>query len=388
MKEALLHWTMVKSGTNGDFFAIASSGSTFVAAGDDISSSNDGINWTIGNPQGANIYSAAWGGGVFVLIGCQISSNKMVILNSSDGMSWNTLLDPFNLGSCSGQAYHICFGNGLFDMGGFVYWGEGEGVLYYFESNDGTSWQQQEIPNWPVGGDPILVARDGPVLAIATPLMLDVPLGPSYQDTLGSSNQLTPTALCVGKGKILIGAWCNNPADTGIWTTTDCGITLNLRVATSSIVRQIAFLGDSFIAVGDNGLILVSDDGVTWTTVPSGTNINLMGVAVGDSRVVIVGEQGTILVSDPLDSIYLSLSFKGTCHGAVLITPPGLLAKKAVTVHFPAGTSITLSARPRLSKGDLLQCKFAGWRGGITGTNPDRKITLLKDLKIMAVFNR
>ena len=52
-----------------------------------------------------------------------------------------------------------------------------------------------------------------------------------------------------------------------------------------------------FVAVGDNGKILTSSDGTTWTSRTSGTTEYLRGGAYGNSTLVVVGSSGTILTS-------------------------------------------------------------------------------------------
>ena len=52
-----------------------------------------------------------------------------------------------------------------------------------------------------------------------------------------------------------------------------------------------------FVTVGDNGIILTSSDGISWTKRTSGTTKNLYGVTYGNSAFVAVGGSGTILTS-------------------------------------------------------------------------------------------
>lgn len=53
-----------------------------------------------------------------------------------------------------------------------------------------------------------------------------------------------------------------------------------------------------YVAAGDQGALLSSPDGVTWTTRTSGTTVALNDVAHGDGRYVAVGQGGKILASD------------------------------------------------------------------------------------------
>ena len=52
-----------------------------------------------------------------------------------------------------------------------------------------------------------------------------------------------------------------------------------------------------YVAVGDNGTILTSTDGTTWTSRTSGTSNFLYGVTYGNSTFVAVGHYETILTS-------------------------------------------------------------------------------------------
>jgi len=52
-----------------------------------------------------------------------------------------------------------------------------------------------------------------------------------------------------------------------------------------------------FVTVGDNGIILTSSDGISWTKRTSVTTNNLYGVTYGNSTFVTVGDNATILTS-------------------------------------------------------------------------------------------
>jgi len=51
------------------------------------------------------------------------------------------------------------------------------------------------------------------------------------------------------------------------------------------------------VAVGNEGALVTSDDGITWTPRASGTDERLRGVAYGNGRFVTVGYAGTVLTS-------------------------------------------------------------------------------------------
>jgi hypothetical protein len=54
----------------------------------------------------------------------------------------------------------------------------------------------------------------------------------------------------------------------------------------------------SFVSVGDNGVVISSLDGESWTTQTSGTTQTLRGVAYGNNKYVAVGFSGTIITSN------------------------------------------------------------------------------------------
>ncbi|OGP79391.1 MAG: hypothetical protein A2V86_07000 [Deltaproteobacteria bacterium RBG_16_49_23] len=58
-----------------------------------------------------------------------------------------------------------------------------------------------------------------------------------------------------------------------------------------------AFGNSIFVAVGSTGAIFTSSDGISWTLSPSGSFVNLNGIAYGKGTFVAVGNSGTILTS-------------------------------------------------------------------------------------------
>lgn len=96
-----------------------------------------------------------------------------------------------------------------------------------------------------------------------------------------------PAYVAVGDG----GAIYRNAGDgvTGTWESETSGTTENLYA--------ITYLNSQFIALGANGTLLTSGDGVTWTAQTSNTNSTLRSVAYGNSTYVAVGDAGTIISS-------------------------------------------------------------------------------------------
>jgi hypothetical protein len=62
-------------------------------------------------------------------------------------------------------------------------------------------------------------------------------------------------------------------------------------------LRGITYGNGLFVAVGSDGTILTSPDGINWMARTSGTSNGLIGVAYGNGLFVAVGEDGAILTS-------------------------------------------------------------------------------------------
>ena len=61
-------------------------------------------------------------------------------------------------------------------------------------------------------------------------------------------------------------------------------------------LRSVTYATGKFVAVGSDGIILVSpDNGVTWNTVTSGTTNQLNGVVHDGTRFVAVGAASTVV---------------------------------------------------------------------------------------------
>jgi len=88
--------------------------------------------------------------------------------------------------------------------------------------------------------------------------------------------------------------------DNGIILTSSDGISWTKRTSgTTKNLYGVTYGNSTFVTVGDNGTILTSSDGTTWTNkrTSSGTTKNLYGVTYGNSTFVTVGDNATILTS-------------------------------------------------------------------------------------------
>jgi hypothetical protein len=78
-------------------------------------------------------------------------------------------------------------------------------------------------------------------------------------------------------------------AQVGSWTNRLSGLPY--------VLNDVIWDGDNFIAVGDNGRILTSDDGEAWAERESFTEVHLNAVASHGSDIVAVGHDETVLLS-------------------------------------------------------------------------------------------
>lgn len=62
-------------------------------------------------------------------------------------------------------------------------------------------------------------------------------------------------------------------------------------------LNDVTFARETFVAVGREGIILTSPDGLDWERQDSDCQANLFAVSAGDDLVVAVGDEGTIVVS-------------------------------------------------------------------------------------------
>ncbi|MFM9092917.1 MAG: YDG domain-containing protein, partial [Verrucomicrobiota bacterium] len=97
--------------------------------------------------------------------------------------------------------------------------------------------------------------------------------------------------------------------DGATWTSRGSGTVARLRAAT--------VMSGTLIVVGQAGTVLTRPDGLTWTSIPSGITEGLRGVAASASRAVAVGGQTTGRIFTSPDAV--------TWTEAILAAPAGAL---------------------------------------------------------------
>jgi hypothetical protein len=122
--------------------------------------------------------------------------------------------------------------------------------------------------------------------------------------------------------------------------------------AAASLAEPDAEAGPVFVAVGAEGTIVSSPDGISWTPRVSGTSTDLFGVAASRQALVAVGARGTI-VSSP-DGVFWTAQDSHTStdlahvifDGERFVAVGGSFSTGAVTLKSHDGTSWTLIESP------------------------------------------
>lgn len=132
-------------------------------------------------------------------------------------------------------------------------------------------------------------------------------------------------------------------------TTTGGSVVSSIAFTVKNNFAAVAWSGTTLVAVGDNGTIASSADGIAWTAQTSGTVQSLYAVAWSGTRFVAVGSGGIILSSP--DGMTWTSRASGTTNnlfgiassGTQLVVVGGTSALPA-TSYVVGGTSIILTS--------------------------------------------
>jgi len=109
-------------------------------------------------------------------------------------------------------------------------------------------------------------------------------------------------------GFMAVGVIGNTTKKSIVATSVNGTVFTTLELPFSETLRDVSAIGDLIIAVGDNGLILASEGGTSWTQASSSTSANLLAI----DNTIVVGENGTILTS--IDGINWAARSSGTAN--------------------------------------------------------------------------
>jgi uncharacterized delta-60 repeat protein len=278
-------WTTVTTSNVQNLWGVCFGSGQFVAVGENgtILSSPDSRQWTArtsGTTRWLTAVCYSANAGLYIAVG-----GAGTVLSSKDAITWTPQSTP--AGTPRLNAVNYAWGR-------FTAVGENAS---YLSSDDGVTWTKfstgrSDFSGWLRGlthtdsGD-FAVGQDG----YAVRWIFRGTNGQSWNANLGI-NSLEGVA--AGRGTIVaVGAqgtiwrW-SNPTATPVAANT----------SVTGGLTATAFANNQFVAVGETGTILTSDDGGSWTSRPAPTTQSLRAVAASDQVIVAVGFGGTIIRSD------------------------------------------------------------------------------------------
>lgn len=171
----------------------------------------------------------------------------------------------------------------------------------FFISNDEGLFASPNMTNW--GATPVLkVARSkvayGNRTFVAASQRSVATSSDGFQwvqRTLGSAASIN--AIAFGNGKFVA-----TGSSSSVWLSED-GVEWSPVAVPEMLdsVQAMAFHENTFKAVGANGSILKSADGVRWEKERRQVGANLNGIAYGNGKWIVVGNDGQVLVSSGAD---------------------------------------------------------------------------------------
>jgi len=265
-----------------------------------------GTNWTRASvpPGTPGLYGVADSGGLFVTVGAE-----GVALTSADGNVWTTQLtgDPVVLNDVAwfpASAQFVAVGQAREVDGG------GTMQATIRTSANGVDWVEVDPANLPttanlnsvaaMGGFIVAVGADGVILTSENGADWVEQTSGEFAQLRGIGVQGSSTAYAVGDEGLIL----KITQEEGVFTF-DAIENTPVR----SILLDVAIVGNStegapeLVAVGENGVILTSSDGQTWSRQTSGTSSALFSVVSTGSRIIATGAFGTVRTSENIVSI-------------------------------------------------------------------------------------
>jgi hypothetical protein len=295
-------WTAVNvsnlfDDTFNNITGIAYGNNKFVAGGSvgKMAYSTDGITWqAVGDSKFGtnNILVVAYINNKFFAGG---QNGKMAY--SSDGITWEAIGDStFGTGAFNG-INTIAYGNNKYVAGGQ------SGKMA--TSSDGITWQTASSSIFGTDNINAIVFYNGKFFALSANgngVMATSTDGANWTRVTDNKIDSPIYGIAYGNGKyVAVGlngkmeyssdgvSWTLIPAGTGAGTS---------NVGTSGSLFAIAYGNNKFVAVGFAGVMNYSSDGITWTAVTNNTfDVRINSIAWGNNKFVVVGLNGKMAYS-------------------------------------------------------------------------------------------
>jgi hypothetical protein len=300
-------WRLSKPGTTNSLASVAYGNGRFVAVGDGgtVLSSTDGLDWEPGiSSTGGDFSAIAYGGGRFVAAAQQVNATTLqwegTVLTSADGVNWvqRQARTSYTISS-------IGYGNGQFVAVGWDYSGPRDAIL---TSTDGVNWAE---------------SQSGP------------PPG----------TQFFPNAVAYGNEEfVAVGQpFSSDQAGSNILVSSN-GIQWSQIKGSGDILQAVAYGGGRFVAADENGTILTSTDGLTWAPQRVGDGQGFAGVAYGANQFVAVGPLGSIFTS--ADGISWNQCQAATEHelSGIAYGNNGFITGGGLATYRPVGKNLILTS--------------------------------------------
>jgi hypothetical protein len=282
-------WHVRNSLSDGDagdsLRGVAYGNGTFVAVGySDTLTSPNGITWT---PSPFGALSVAYGNGIFAGV-----EGSGTVWTSPDGISWEA--GNAALGTHILYLRGVNYCNGIFlSVGDSATFGSLGTIC---SSGNSVTWScnvglgiYSNLQNSTCGNDIFVLVGD---VILTSPNDI---VGWNQYNLFPLNSFLTLYGVAFGNGTFVA------VGDNGIILTSSDGTDWTPRNSETQVaLNGVTYGNGAFVAVGGNGVVLTSSNGIDWTLGNSGTQVALHGVAYGNGTFVVVGDLQTILQSDPV----------------------------------------------------------------------------------------
>ena len=289
-----INWSSWSSGGQAGLYGVRYVNNQFIAVGahGTISSSLNGMSWyprTIGFD--IQLKAVAYGNGHYVAVGKYPISlqpaNGTVALTSTDGITYTLGSPNHNAGPDEGFEA-VVFGNGQFVAVG--------GSATIQTSPDGKAWVSRFSENMGFIND--IAYGGGQFVAVSDGFKLDYLRSPDgitwTKGVAGAVNGLPNffRGITYANGKFVAVGY------NGVISTTSNGVVWTAQSSgTTNLLRSVAYGNGTYVAVGASGTILRSADGAAWTSIVPFTAQVINHITFGNGQFVIVCEGNQIFTS-------------------------------------------------------------------------------------------
>ena len=345
-------WENETSGVTTNLNAVAWGNEQYVAVGDAgvILASKDGKKWTQASATvKSNINGITWTGTQYIAVG-----DEQTILTSSDGLSWKSVRNQQYSQSLKAVAWNGTQYIAVGDIGtiltsenGFewtkqdskstsllnsVIWAQHQFIVVgsrntILTSTDGLNWTNQ-VAGYANYLSYYSVAWNGKeYIAVGNYSNITTSEdGINWEDNEYSSSSIAPLYSVVSSNDkfIAVGLSCTVNI---VPTITGGNLAVSNLVAKDLYGTGIVFNDGKYVAIGKNGALAVSGNGLSWNKKDTGVSTDLYGITYGKNQYVAFGRAGTILTSkygdtwkqqkSPIKNDLLSIAWSGNTYVAL-----------------------------------------------------------------------